>query len=168
MRFGNPPGGEEITYGPYELSGTEIVSIRYYGEIRAYEPSFFDFWSESTNFFVKGLYDIIDGIWVTSQSFALGPDSRHMNGSAVYGNDRVDGFVSTVGLATGYVCAPTKMAVISQGSSKGLILRNSLGDGLMILDRGRVTRFGYRYSIKFNKNSVKQSKEVWEHLIDWK
>ena len=168
MRFGNPPGGEEITYGPYELSGTEIVSIRYYGEIRAYEPSFFDFWSESTNFFVKGLYDIIDGIWVISQSFALGPDSRHMNGSAVYGNDRVDGFVSTVGLATGYVCAPTKMAFISQGSSKGLILRNSLGDGLMILDRGRVTRFGYRYSIKFNKNSVKQSKEVWEHLIDWK
>ncbi len=153
MSFDNPPG-EDNPFGPFELSGAEIVAPRYYGEIRAYEPSFFDSWSEKTNFFAKGLYDIIDGMWVTSQSFVLGPDSRHMNGSTVYGNERVDGFVSTASLATAYVSAPTKMAVISQGSSKGLIFKNTLGDGIMILDRGRVTRFGYRYSIKFNKTQL--------------
>ena len=150
------------------LSDPEIVAPLYYGEIRAYEPGFFDSWSESTNLFAKGFFDIVDGAWVTTQSFVLGPDSRHLNGSTVYGKDRVDSFVTTVGTATTYFTTPTKIAYISQGSSKGLILRNSLGDGIKVLDRGGVTRYGYRFSIKYNKNSTKHLKETWEHLIDWK
>ncbi len=74
-----------------------------YGEIKPYNPSFWDSWSESNNFFGKITYDLVDGISVTAQSFVRGPKAQHLNGEQVSGYDRIDAFVNTVewGLAAG-------------------------------------------------------------------
>jgi RHS repeat-associated protein len=66
------------------------------GEIKQWNKSLVDKWSESKGFFGRLSYDLFDGVAVTLQSFFLGSDSRHINGSSVVGNDRVDAFVNTV------------------------------------------------------------------------
>jgi RHS repeat-associated protein len=68
-----------------------------YGEIKAYTPNTWDRWYDrsQTNIISKITYDMADGLWVTAQSFVLGPKSRHINGSEVVGDDRVDAFVNT-------------------------------------------------------------------------
>lgn len=67
--------------------------------IKAYEPDVFDQWCDSDNFLAKASYSIVDGVYVFGQSFINGPDSRHLNGESVSGNDRVNAFVSTSTLA---------------------------------------------------------------------
>ncbi|WP_423128674.1 RHS repeat-associated core domain-containing protein [Gaoshiqia sp. Z1-71] len=81
-----------------------LANAGYYsGEIKPYNPSFFDRWSETNNPLGRMSYDLIDGISVTAQSFVLGPKAMHLNGSEVIGNERVDAFVNTAewGLAVG-------------------------------------------------------------------
>ncbi len=113
------PEGPNLAYSnknktsPEEKVNKEISEVRQaygpawraatYGELRPYNPSFCDSWSESSNFFKKLTYDLADGISVTAQSFVRGPNTQHLNGSQVSGYDRMDGFVNTVqwGIALG-------------------------------------------------------------------
>ena len=69
-----------------------------YGEIRPYQPSTWDSWYDrsQTNIVSKITYEMVDGIWVTAQSLAIGPNARHINGTQVSGYDRTDAFANTV------------------------------------------------------------------------
>ena len=68
------------------------------GGISQYEPTWVDKWSESDNFFTSSSYGIVDGLYVTAQSFIRGPKTQHLNGSQVAGGgaERTDAFVTTV------------------------------------------------------------------------
>lgn len=68
------------------------------GEIRPYEPSLMDRWSENTNFFSKMGYDLVDGVWVLGQSLVSGPRSEvtHLNGTPTISDERVMAFGNTV------------------------------------------------------------------------
>ncbi|MDP3915635.1 MAG: hypothetical protein Q8R96_18065, partial [Bacteroidota bacterium] len=82
-----------------DRSITEARASDFYnnsGEIRQWNPSWVDKWSESKNFFGNLSYDLVDGVAVTLQSFVLGSESRHINGTGVIGNDRTDAFVNTI------------------------------------------------------------------------
>ncbi len=136
------------------------------GEIRQWNPSWRYKWGQSTNFFAKTSYELADGISVTLQSFVRGPESQHLDGSVVGGWDRMNAFTNTASWALSYVVAPTRVTSFSSGPSSGFIVRNWLDDGIMYLDRGGVTRYGYRYSIKHGQRI--HGKEFWWHLFDWR
>ncbi len=94
------------------------------GEIRQYDPNLMDSWSESENFLGKITYQLVDGISVTLQSFILGPNSTHLNGSFVVGDERTDAFVNTASWAlitTGYlkVANSNNWLRIGWGKDKG-------------------------------------------------
>lgn len=83
MSFDGEEDGDAANGG-----GDEVI-------LRPYEPGFYDRWSESSNYFAILTYDLVDGVAITLQSFILGPDARHLNGSVVVGSDRTDAFVNT-------------------------------------------------------------------------
>ena len=141
-----------------------------YGEIRPYQPSTWDAWYDrsQSNFISKVTYEIADAIWVTSQSLLIGPRARHISGSEVIGNERIDAFVNATEMGLGYTIAPIKSTKFSSGPSSGYIFRNELGNSLMYINRGRKSaRYGYQYSFKWNENPVRGWKESWIHLFDW-
>lgn len=84
----------EPTYGIEPTVGVDPPHS--HGEIRQWDPSLIDIWSESEGFFGKLTYKMVDGFSVALQSFVRGPEARHFNGSRVAGNDRMDAFVNTV------------------------------------------------------------------------
>jgi len=141
------------------------------GEIRQWNPNWIDKWSLSVNFFLNVTYDLIDGVWVTVQSFAFSSSAIHLTGERVKGNDRMDAFVNTVSWTTSYALGPTKYSTIAGETSNGLIIGNHVGDKILILNRGDITRFGYQYSIKYN--TIVNGKDVWHHWkffgfpLDW-
>ena len=65
------------------------------GELRQWTPSGVHKWSRSNNFFSRLSYNLVDGVGVTAQSFFRGPNSVHLTGELVKGDDRVDAFVNT-------------------------------------------------------------------------
>jgi len=92
------------------MSGTDIISSYPHGysiaafegnsgELRQWNPSGVHNWSRSKNFFAKLSYNFVDGASVTAQSFFRGPNSVHLTGELVRGNDRVDAFVNTASWA---------------------------------------------------------------------
>ncbi len=92
LSFGGPKGK---WINPNCAGGSPYNS----GEIRQWNPSLMDLWSESEGFLGKLTYNLVDGISVTLQSFVRGPEARHLNGSDVAGNDRTDAFVNTTSWA---------------------------------------------------------------------
>ncbi|KAF0234052.1 MAG: RHS repeat-associated core domain-containing [Prolixibacteraceae bacterium] len=80
----------------------DLESIRQtYGTISAYQPDFFDRWSEGSGLVSQLSYGIADGIAVTVQSLFLGAESQHLNGTQVVGNERVDAFATTAPMIVG-------------------------------------------------------------------
>ncbi|GAA4314351.1 RHS repeat-associated core domain-containing protein [Compostibacter hankyongensis] len=63
------------------------------GEIRPYEPDFFDNWSESNNALLQSTYSSVDNLWITLENFnPVKGHIQHLNGSLANNNERVDAF----------------------------------------------------------------------------
>lgn len=85
------------TYTPNTLQSIGYNLTNY--QLKPVDPTFFDFWSESTNIIASSSYEMVDGIYLTLQTFYRLPLNRiHLNGAGVMGADLTDGFVNTATL----------------------------------------------------------------------
>jgi hypothetical protein len=94
-----------------------------FGTITAYNPGFFDSWSESSNFVLSLSYSLVDDISVSAQSLFVGPRTKHLNGTEIVGDDRVNAFVSTAPFIAGGITS------IATKESLGIIPKISIRRG---------------------------------------
>ncbi len=83
------------------------------GVIKPWNPSFTQSWAMSSG--LSGMaYKAFDDIWVGIQTPFLGPDATHIGGSAVVGNDRVNGII---GLAMWLIPGGEETKAAEEGSA---------------------------------------------------
>ena len=117
------------TYTPNTLQSIGYNLTNY--QLKPVDPTFFDFWSESTNIMASTTYEMLDGIYLTLQTFYRLPSSRrHLNGAGVMGSDLMDGFVNTATLLApgGLASKPiNKTIVIGESMPRVVSAARSIG-----------------------------------------